>query len=359
MKEILFVLPGHPRKIAGGYKIVFEYANRFAADGYKVDIGYIDKNALNKYKIPEKLKQGLLKAFIRYEPKWFNLNKNIDKYTFREKNALKKVGNPDIVVATAAITADFVKDHFANSKKIYLIQGFETWDLDAQKLYETYNYGFKNIVISKWLEELVDKHSDEKSIYIKNPIDINKYKINTPISKRDPFTVGMLYHSGKHKGTKYAIAALKEVKEVCPALKVIMFGTSNLSEQYPEWMTYYKNASQSQTIKIYNSISVFVCATINEGFGLTGLEAMACGAALASTDYLGVHEYAVDNKNALLSPVKDVDALANNVIKLITNEELRERLEKNAMNYIEGFSWEHAYNKFKQVCNELSSENNS
>ena len=359
MKNIVFVLPQYPLFVSGGYKIAFEYANRLVADNFDVTVIFLNDGAPHFLKLPSFIKRCIMNLVTRKRIGWFDLDKRIHIVSSTSFNFKKKVRKADIVVASAAITADFVKNNFQNSKKIYLIQDFETWDMDKKKLYETYNYGFKNIVISKWLEKLVDKHSNEKSIYIKNPIDINKYKIEIPVSKRDPFTVGMLYHSGKHKGTKYAIAALKEVKKVCPALKVIMFGTSNLSEQFPEWMTYYKNASQSQTIKIYNSISVFVCATINEGFGLTGLEAMACGAALASTDYLGVHEYAVDNKNALLSPVKDVDALANNVIKLITNEELRERLEKNAMNYIEGFSWEHAYNKFKPVCNELSSENNS
>lgn len=356
MRTILFILPGHPRKIVGGFKIVFEYANKLAVAGYQVKIGYIDKNSLSKYKIPEIFKINLLKFFANYEPNWFDLNKNIYRYTFRDTKTFKKIGDPDIVVATAATTADFVKERFVNSKKIYLIQDFENWDLSAKKVFETYGYGFKNVVISKWLEDLVNKYSNEKAIYIKNPIDVNKYKVKVPVSARDPYTVGMLYHSGKHKGIKYAMAALKEVKKKYPALKVIMFGTANIPEKLPKWITYYQNASQAQTIEIYNSISIFVCATVNEGFGLTGLEAMACGATLASTDYLGVHEYAVNNQNALLSPIKNVHALANNIIKLMIDAKLRERLEKQALNDVKDFSWENAFNKFKQICDELCSE---
>ena len=57
---------------------------------------------------------------------------------------------------------------------------------------------------------------------------------------------------------------------------------------------------------ILNYASIFICSSINEGFGLTGAESMACGCALATTSYPAVFEYAVDKKNCLVSPVKDI-----------------------------------------------------
>lgn len=40
MKEITFILPGKDDKPVGGYKIVYEYANRFANADYKVNLIY-------------------------------------------------------------------------------------------------------------------------------------------------------------------------------------------------------------------------------------------------------------------------------------------------------------------------------
>lgn len=97
-----------------------------------------------------------------------------------------------------------------------------------------------------------------------------------------------------------------------------------------------------------------MCSSINEGYGLTGLEAMACGCALCSSEYPGVYEYAKDGYNALLSPIKNSEALANNVSRIFEDDDLRNNLVNNGQESIkEGFTWEIATNKFEQTLEEL------
>lgn len=80
---------------------------------------------------------------------------------------------------------------------------------------------------------------------------------------------------------------------------------------------------------------------------------MACGAALVSTDYQGVHEYATDGANALLSPVKDVDALVSNVSKLFDNDELRYQIAEAGMKSVQkDFNWDVAVDKFEKAITE-------
>lgn len=76
---------------------------------------------------------------------------------------------------------------------------------------------------------------------------------------------------------------------------------------------------------------------------------MACGNVLVSTNYQGVREYAKDGYNALLSPVKDVDALVENVNRAFEDEELSNRLVANGQESVKRFSWEEAYQKFKKA----------
>lgn len=347
-KKITFVLPGYSRVPIGGFKIVFEYANQLIRDGYQVCIFFINKNHLKKYPVPRRLKNVIANYFTQIEPKWFELDNRIKKISSQQKNALSYVENSDFVVATAAITADFVKDNFTNSKKIYLIQGFEKWDMSPEKIYNTYNYGFKNIVVSKWLENIVNKNSASNSIYVPNPIDLSTYTVRRPINKRNDLKIGLLFHSNPVKGSKYALEALKIIKKKYPNVSVEMFGTAVIPKNLPKWISYHKNATQKETIKIYNDISIFISSSIEEGFGLTGLEAMACGAALVSTNYVGVREYAINNYNSLLSPVKDVNRLASNVIYLLDNPSIRILLAKNGVKSASDFSMRKAYEKFKQ-----------
>ena len=91
-----------------------------------------------------------------------------------------------------------------------------------------------------------------------------------------------------------------------------------------------------------------MCSSIKEGYGLTGMEAMACGAALVSSDYEAVHEYAKDGYNVLLSPVRDVNAMVENVSKVFDDASLLYNLSRNAIDSLKDFSWEEAIKKFEK-----------
>ena len=263
--------------------------------------------------------------------------------------SLRKLKNIDICVATGSETVSICERLFKNSKKYYLIQGFETWVMGEEKLFQTYNKGFRNIVVSSWLKDLVDKHSDTESILIKNPIDLSIYYPINPIDKRTPHTIGLLYHSNEDKGLKYSLESLRVLKYKYPDLKVFMFGTSEPKEEIPGLVEYIKNATQEETVRLYNEVSVFMCSAIVEGYGLTAMEAMACGAAVASSNYEGIHEYGIEGYNCLLSPVKDIDSMVNNVSKFFDDDQFRILIANQGVQSLQSFDWEMAYIKFKNV----------
>ena len=124
-----------------------------------------------------------------------------------------------------------------------------------------------------------------------------------------------------------------------------MFGTTELSD-LPDFYEYTQSASREDTILIYNDVSVFICSTLWEGFGLTGLEAMACGAALCTTDFEGSREYAVHNKNALVSEPKDVKAMVSNVSSLFEDDQKRTRLAYQGAKEAKTHNWEAAVERF-------------
>lgn len=347
--HITFVLPAYPRKPVGGYKIIFEYANLLSQDGFDVTIAYANEGVLSRYPIPNFLKNKCINLLTFIEPTWFKLNSKIKKVSLQGKQAKKVYNSTDIVFATAVSTVDITQRNFKSSKKIYFIQGFENWFFSDKYVYSTYNMDFIKIVISKWLKKIVEQHTSDKVYYIKNPIDTNVYKKIIPISKRNDYSIGMLYHDNPVKGSKYGLAAIKKVKEKFPQVKVYLFGTATPPEELPNWIKYYKNISQSETVKLYNKISIFVCPSIKEGFGLTGLEAMSCGAAVVSTNYTGGKEYIQNDYNAVVSEVKDIDCMSKNIISLITDKKKRIKIAKNGIKTGQDFSLIKSYIQLKEI----------
>lgn len=346
--NVSFILPGYTRRPIGGYKIIFEYANRLVKHGFNVNIIFLNNDRLKNKHIPKVLKKYLINIITQQEPKWFELSPKIKKVSYINNNYTTEL-KADIAIATAVETVIPTSKIFPTAKKIYMIQDLEDWNVDKNYLHMTYNARFKNIVIAKWLKRIVDQYSNNESIYIRNPIDVSVYKVENSIENRERYTIGMLYHSAQYKGSKATFEAIKSLKKQFPKLKIIMFGTCEPPEDLPNWVEYHENATQAQTVSIYNKISVFVSGSIREGFGLTGLEAMACGAALVTTDYDGAKEYAVNEVNSLISPVKKWGALANNVSLLLKDNDMRIRLAKKGIDTAQAYSWSAAYNKFENA----------
>lgn len=77
-----------------------------------------------------------------------------------------------------------------------------------------------------------------------------------------------------------------------------------------------------------------------EGWGITVLEAGACGTPSVASDSPGLREAVRDGETGLLAPHGDVDALAGAIRRLVTDRALRGQLGARARRYAESLSWD-------------------
>ncbi|MFB3879884.1 MAG: glycosyltransferase [Armatimonadota bacterium] len=96
---------------------------------------------------------------------------------------------------------------------------------------------------------------------------------------------------------------------------------------------------------------VFVVGSHFEGFGQSGLEALACAIPLVTTDNGGCREYAVHEQTALVVPPGDVDALASAIKRLLNDQALAGRLRDNGLRLVrEKFAgWERSARRFEEI----------
>ena len=278
--------------------------------------------------------------------KWFPLDGRVKEH-FAFSLCRRHVPQADYYVASSPYTAMYLNEYqISPDRKCYFIQGFENWGgLSDEDVFATFRYPFKKIVISNWLAELVRSQDvDCKIIY--NGFDFNKFAIDVPVEKKDKYKVMMLYHKMERKDCRMGFAALEIVKKQVPQLKVVLFGTPEKPEDLPDWYEYYQSPAPEQLRALYNECAVFAGTSQVEGWGLTVGEALLCGAAVACTDNNGYLEMAEDGVTALVSPVKDSNSLANNIIRLIGDDDLRYRIATAGNNNIQKFSQEESCRKF-------------
>lgn len=165
-------------------------------------------------------------------------------------------------------------------------------------------------------------------ILISNSINGDVFNIKTPIEQRRPQSLIFHWRKESHKGGIYALQLIAKLHEKYPDFQFTAVSSQPKPANFPSYIQYVYNASPDDVARLNNQHAIFVCTSVAEGFGLPGLEGMACGCALVSSGYQGVYDYAVNNENALISPVEDADAMFQNVEKLLADDALRIRLAK-------------------------------
>lgn len=358
MTSITFLMPPFQYSPVGGFKVALEYANRLAEDGYEVHVVYADATKYRKglsFKMKWKLllkhwlfKMGMLHRSIRI---WFPLNEKVQEHNVFKLNYCY-VPKTDLYVCTAVDTAPYLKEYPIDAnRKFYFVQDYEKWGRTDENVRQTYHYPMKKIVISSWLRDIVVNEEQEDCLLVLNGFDLHEYYLTLPIEKKSKYVISMLNHYDKRKGCSTSFAALSLVKQKYPQLQVDIFGTPARPEHLPDWYHYYQSPSKEEHLRINNEAAIYVAASIDEGWGLTIGEAMLCGQAVACTDNRGFREMAKDGDTALLSPVKDAEALAANIIRLIENDELRMKIARNGMEFIKNMSIDNSYHLFKNALN--------
>lgn len=354
-KSISFLMPGSGSSPSGGYKVIFEQANRLACDGYDVHIVYPIHTIITKLKIRNIL--GIIKRYFQgfrgdsYKATWFPLNAEIKEHkVFSLK--YKNVPKTQFYCASSLETSYYLNEYPISSEdKIYYIQGYETWNVPEPYTSNSYKFKMKKIAIAPYLLEKV-RAAGEDAAFIPNGFDFNEFGIDKSIEERNPHIAMMLYASNNDiKRCSDSIAALKIVKEKIPDLKVIMFGLPERPADLPAWFEYHQKPDRKTLRKLYNSASVFVAASRTEGMALPPAEAFICGCALCCTDIGGFGVYAIEGKTALLSSVFDYEKLAENINELMINNEKRIKFAKAGNELMKQYTWENAYKHFSDLLN--------
>jgi phosphatidylinositol alpha-mannosyltransferase len=89
----------------------------------------------------------------------------------------------------------------------------------------------------------------------------------------------------------------------------------------------------------YSSADLYLCPTTKASFGITLLEAMACGTPLAVSDITGFRELVARGDEAVLVPKNRPAAWADSIVELLSDESRRRRMSAAGLAKAERFAW--------------------
>jgi glycosyltransferase involved in cell wall biosynthesis len=160
----------------------------------------------------------------------------------------------------------------------------------------------------------------------------------------------------ERKGFEYLIRAMPHVLTEHENARLKIVGSGPLESKLKsliyeldlgDQVEIVKNVSDEKLLMMYNSADLFVLPSIvdsqgnTEGLGVVLLEAMACGVPVIGSDVGGISDIIHDNVTGLLVSEKNSIELANAILNLVGNTNLRKKFSMDGYDkVIELFGWD-------------------
>ncbi|MEW6509320.1 MAG: glycosyltransferase family 4 protein [Bacteroidota bacterium] len=187
---------------------------------------------------------------------------------------------------------------------------------------------------------------------VHNCVDHARY-VPGPEKSATPL-VGYFGRLKRYKSVDTLLHALPAVLTRVPDLKIVIAGEGDDRPRLESMaqargiasaIQFTGYLSEKAKVNLLQRMWFKVATSSKEGWGLTIIEANACGTPAIASDVPGLRDAVKDNETGLLYPYGDADALTARMLLLLQDGELRDRLSANAMRWAKEFDWENAAGK--------------
>lgn len=120
-------------------------------------------------------------------------------------------------------------------------------------------------------------------------------------------------------------------------------------------VSYLGQPDKSTLVQIYNAADILIAPSLHEGFGITILEAMACGTPVITSNVSAMPEVAGD-AGVLVDP-EDAQSIADAVCHLHTNPVYYQELVNRSLVRVKSFTWEKTAEQIAEVYDKLLHQN--
>jgi glycosyltransferase involved in cell wall biosynthesis len=358
-----------PSQAKGGGRVISVLVSRLRENGFNTAILQVEPTSLLAESVRRYIRENGLSIFIRlmkaesiFGTSWPHLffqrlrlevtprlvagnnSMNVDSTPLEVFDSIEDLECYDICRSVATLWPTvFMLDQIKSRHKYHLVQNDEDSPEYSDLLYPLAKLAYSSIGVTKIVINSHLKHLFPTSIQI--PVSIDPiFRITIPVKARHGKRV--LFPLGKSptKGAEYMIKAAEILSTEMDDVMLESFG--DYHGRIPGLINHHGVVSNSELVRLYNEVSIFVLPSTIEGFGLPVAEAMACGDAVISTSCLGPSELIINGTNGLLVPPKDSVAISSAVKLLISNDSLRIRLAQNGCNTISRFTDLSMYQSF-------------
>jgi glycosyltransferase involved in cell wall biosynthesis len=189
-------------------------------------------------------------------------------------------------------------------------------------------------------------------------IDHERYRFDPSVARFEAPTVLYLGRLKKYKNVQQLIAAFARLRGRLPEARLIIVGDGDyrpaLEKQAAELglgesVQFTGFVAAERKIEFLRRAHVAVCPSMKEGWGLTNIEANACGTPAIAADAPGLRDSVRHDETGRLYPFGDIARLEADLLDVLTDAPLWVRYHAGALRWAARFDWDRAAEALAQL----------
>jgi len=262
-----------------------------------------------------------------------------------------------IVIPHLFATTVFRETNFVLGSYIYLAER------PMVPIYRKHKF---NVISESTADDMTDRGVPRENISIVHcGIDRDLYSHDPEVVKYDRPTILYLGRIKKYKSVQHLIRALVLVREQVSDARLMVVGSGDYTDNLKSLadslgvaadVEFPGFVSQQEKVDRMRRSHVAVLPSPKEGWGLTNIESSSVGTAVVAADSPGLRDSVSNGVSGFLYPYGDVEALAEKLITVLKNEDVRRKLEQGGLEWARHFDWDDAARKFEKILIETAGE---
>jgi glycosyltransferase involved in cell wall biosynthesis len=180
-------------------------------------------------------------------------------------------------------------------------------------------------------------------------LDHDRYRVDAAVPKAEAPTLTFVGRLRRYKGLDWVLRALPAVRARVPGVRLEIVGDGPFGPALRQQVARTRLEATvaflgflpgAEKVKRLQAAWAAVQPSPKEGWGLTVVEAAACGTPVVATDAPGLRDSVRRDETGLLVPFADDAAMAEALVRILTDTELRARLSRAAVSWASRFRWD-------------------
>lgn len=210
------------------------------------------------------------------------------------------------------------------------------------------------VVSQSTLDDFIERgYNKNKFTIIHNAISHSEYPMEIG-QKNEDFTITYFGRLKKYKSVQHLFYAFQKILKLHPYAKLEIIGKGDyrdslekLSDELKisESVKFYGFVDNETKNKLLAKSHLVVNTSLKEGWGITNIEANACGTPVLSANVAGLKDSVKENLSGLLYEYGNINELTNKIDNIISDKTLLNKLENGAIEWAKEFSWDDSARK--------------